>query len=472
MKRRTLILAIMVTVLALGAFRSALALRVEPIGTRSAQMGSGAAAWSTLVLESASQFRLGTPPDDAATAEELIQLGALADQRDPAALQQIAYWNAGPPSYRWNQIALDAILKREMSAMAAYRDLALVHVAIYDATVAAWDSKYAYERPRPSEVDATLDTVIANPSTPSYPSEYAATAGAAAAVLSWLFPDDAAYFEEQAQAAAQSRLLAGVEYPSDVDAGFELGRLVAEQVIARGMSDGYDAQWTGSVPTDPGYWTGENPALPTAASWKTWALESPAEFRPAPPPAYDSEQLQAEMEELRAFERTPVTSASAMFWEYGAGGRRNHWLFNEEASRSILEANLENDPVLAARAYALANIAGHDSVAACWDAKYTYWAIRPFQLDPTFTPVFTTPNHPGYPSAHSCISYAVAGVLAHLFPVNAERLFKFAEEASESRLWGGIHFRSDIVAGTALGNAVAEAVITRTAMDGPLTGAN
>ena len=64
----------------------------------------------------------------------------------------------------------------------------------------------------------------------------AATAGAAAAVLSWLFPDEAAAFEEQAQQAVQSRLLAGVEYPSDVEAGLALGRQVAELVIARGMA--------------------------------------------------------------------------------------------------------------------------------------------------------------------------------------------------------------------------------------------
>jgi len=101
-----------------------------------------------------------TPPDDATTAEEISQLMEMAAQRDDAALVQIAYWNAGAPSYRWNQIALEALLKRGTPANFAFRDLALVHVAIYDATVAAWDSKFAYNRPRPSEVNPALTTAM------------------------------------------------------------------------------------------------------------------------------------------------------------------------------------------------------------------------------------------------------------------------------------------------------------------------
>jgi membrane-associated phospholipid phosphatase len=172
------------------------------------------------------------------------------------------------------------------------------------------------------------------------------------------------------------------------------------------------------------------------------------------------------MDELRSFERTPVTNSKALFWEYASGGRRTYWFWNEEASRLVLEAGWANNAAEAARAYALANIAGFDSHIACWDAKYTYWAIRPFQLDSTFTPLFTTPNHPGYPSAHSCISTAVADVLAYLFPADAEHEMALAEEAAESRIWAGIHFRSDVEAGSVLGKAVGDAVIARAMSDG------
>ena len=120
----------------------------------------------------------------------------------------------------------------------AARHVALVNVAIYDATVAAWDSKYAYSRRRPSELDPSLSTVLPKPQSPSYPSEHAVTAGAASATLAYLFPDEAKRFTDQAEEAARWRLLTGVEYKSDVRAGLELGRAVAAQVIERARADG------------------------------------------------------------------------------------------------------------------------------------------------------------------------------------------------------------------------------------------
>ena len=78
------------------------------------------------------------------------------------------------------------------------RALSLVASAIYDSTVAAWDSKYAYMRHHPSEIDPTVTTVVQPTASPSYPSEHAVTAGAAAAVLAYLFPDQASAIGEMA----------------------------------------------------------------------------------------------------------------------------------------------------------------------------------------------------------------------------------------------------------------------------------
>ncbi len=445
---------------------AALTLSIIPSVAAHAQDETNPVPLQTWVLASPDQFRLDAPPDEEATAQEVAQLMAMAADRDESALNQIAYWNSGPAAYRWNQIALDEMLARAVPAPAAFRHLALLHVAIYDATAAAYDSKYAYNRLRPSEFDSALTTVISNPSSPAYPSEYAVTAGAASTMLSWLFPDSAEHFEALAQQAVNSRLLAGVEYPSDVETGLALGRQVAALVIARGEADGFTNAWTGSVPTEPGHWTGENPAFPAAASWQPWVLESPDQFRPAPPPAYDTEALAAEMAELHTFERTPVTNAKALFWEYGAGGRHVHWFWNNLANELVLSARWEDNPLLAARAYTLMNIAAYDSLTACWDAKYTYWAMRPFQFDPEFSPLFATPGHPSYPSAHSCFSMASATVLAHLFPTERERLMAIVDEVGEARIWGGIHFRSDIEAGMTLGQDVADAVIAQAMKDG------
>jgi hypothetical protein len=197
-----------------------------------------------------------------------------------------------------------------------------MHIAIYDAMVAAWDSKYTYKRPRPNEVKADLSTVMANPLSPSYPAEHAVAAGAASEVLAYAFPDRAAFFREKAEDAARSRVTAGVNYPSDVAAGLALGRQVAALVIARAKSDGTDAKWTGSVPVGPGKWTGTNPILPLAGTWKPWVLSSPREFRPAPPIAYDSPAKAAELAELKNFPRTPQTNNEALFWEAAVGGLR------------------------------------------------------------------------------------------------------------------------------------------------------
>jgi membrane-associated phospholipid phosphatase len=85
--------------------------------------------------------------------------------------------------------------------------------------------------------------------------------------------------------------------------------------------------------------------------------------------------------------------------------------------------------------------------------------IRPFHLDPELKTLFNTPNHPSYPAAHGCFSTAAATILGRLFPRDATPLAALAEEAGQSRIWAGIHYRSDVVAGVAVGKAVAAKVI-------------
>src|SRR4029453_12021035 len=93
-----------------------------------------AGIWKTWVLASGSQFRL-PPPDKATTAARIKQLQDMTAKRDAAVLDQIAYWDTGAPSYRWNEITINECLKHNLGHNAAARNLALVHVAIYDALV-------------------------------------------------------------------------------------------------------------------------------------------------------------------------------------------------------------------------------------------------------------------------------------------------------------------------------------------------
>ena len=152
----------------------------------------------------------------------------------------------------------------------------------------------------------------------------------------------------------------------------------------------------------------------------------------------------------------------------GLQSGRSNW--NNVIDQKIFEYRLDVNPPRAARVYALASIAAYDATVACWDAKYTYWAIRPFMLG--VTPLFPTPNHPSYPAAHGCLSGAISAALAYLFPRDAAALNALGTEAGESRLWGGIHFRSDIETGLALSRAVAKLVIERAESDGSQSSVN
>ncbi|MEO0628944.1 MAG: hypothetical protein AAFY91_18250 [Bacteroidota bacterium] len=80
--------------------------------------------------------------------------------------------------------------------------------------------------------------------------------------------------------------------------------------------------------------------------------------------------------------------------------------------------------------------------------------------NPTFQPILVdTPNFPGYPAGHTTVAGSIARVLSHLFPWD-ERLFRaLAQECSESRFEGGVHFRTDNEVGLTVGDQVGQRVI-------------
>ena len=127
---------------------------------------------------------------------------------------------------------------------------------------------------------------------------------------------------------------------------------------------------------------------------------------------------------------------------------------NEIASEMIVShRNSERE---AARVLALANMAGFDVLNACFDAKFAYYLIRPSQADPLINLPIGLPNHPSYASNHACVSGTVAYVLGGLFPDQATRLAAMADEAAESRLYAGIHYRFDKDAGLRIARQVAD----------------
>ncbi|MBV8216586.1 MAG: vanadium-dependent haloperoxidase, partial [Verrucomicrobia bacterium] len=194
----------------------------------SAPIEPTAGKWKTWVLTSGDQLRLSPPPDEATTRAEIAQLKAIVKERDAAALERINWWNAGPPGYRWTSIAIPP---GPANATLHTRIMALLSVAIYDGTVAAWDSKYAYNRLHPTAFDPSMTAVLPNPESPSYPSEQAVVAGAASTVLAYLLPEKTDYLKARVEEETRVLVQTGLYYPSDVKAGLELGRAVGALVV-------------------------------------------------------------------------------------------------------------------------------------------------------------------------------------------------------------------------------------------------
>ena len=449
--KRTLVVAMLVTSLLLmqtalaGAGRAARADNpVEP----------GAGNWRTWVISSGEDYRVAPPPGAAETQAELRSLVELVGQNDEEARRQIAYWAAGAPAYRWMELVNNRLLAGTPTTPYPHR---------VQAYVASWESKYFYNRARPSEMGNRIQAELPVPESPSYPSEHAAAAQAAAAVLAHFLPAEAQTFQSMAEEAGWSRVRAGLQYPSDYEAGLDLGRRVAEQVIAKAKADGSDAPWTGSVPAGPCKWKGTNPGNVTAANWTPLLLESPGQFRPAAPPPCDSPEVQAEAAAVRTFPRTFASNAKAFYWQSPEG--LHHWPFRY-ADKFIAEDRLDRNPPRVARIYALIAAVQFDAFIASQDGKFAYWYIRPHQLDPGINPLFAVPNFPTYPSNHATFSAARAEVLAYLFPSRAAFVRSVGSEAGDSRIWAGIHFEMDNQAGKQLGRSVAGVFISRAQGDG------
>jgi membrane-associated phospholipid phosphatase len=419
-----------------------------------------AGTWKTWVIASGKDFRVPPPPDNPAT--ELEQLRELVAQNDAQAAARITFWDAGSPGYRWIELVNDRLLANQQIPN-AHRVYTYLTMAIHDATIAAWESKYHYNRLRPSEADATLPTALPTPRSPAYPSEHATAAGAAATVLSYFFPDEASSFQAMADEAAQSRELAGVQFPSDSSAGLELGRQVAEQVIARAKADGSDAVWSGTVPTGPCMWVGDKPANATMPNWTPILLAAPNEFRPPAPPDCKSAAVKAETDAVRKLERKFPNNYKAFYWQ-SPSGLFTSWY--DYASKWMFEDKTDLNAPRAARAYAMLATVYYDALIASNDGKYAYWYLRPNMLDPSITPLFAVPLHPSYPSNHSTLSTARSEVLAYLFARRAEFIRAVGKEGGDSRVWAGIHYEMDNRAGVALGKQVAAKFIERAKQDG------
>ncbi|HLK64260.1 MAG TPA: phosphatase PAP2 family protein [Bryobacteraceae bacterium] len=461
-------------------------------GVATAGTDANAGSWKMIVLSGPTQIAVPAPAaiTDAAYQAELAAIKSAQSNITGAQRQAVDYWNQGGV-LGWNQILLGLVsgadLPPEPNSDGTYpfpsattpfafpqypfanppyaaRSYSYVAVATYEALKVAWYYKYLYNRPAPYQADHTIQALSPASDLPGYPSEDGVVSAVNATLLKVLFPTQAALIDQKAAEQQQAAQIAGRASASDIAAGIALGQAVAAVFVARAGSDGMKnatgtpAQWDalaaaatarGEMPWKSLEIPARPPMLPFFGQVQAWMM-APADIvneRPGPPPSTSSTQMQQELAEVKSAVKnaTRAQLATSYKWADGASSPTppGHWDFI--ADGYIASANFSE--VRAARALALLNMALHDAAVACWDTKYAYFNPRPTQLDASLRTQIALPNFPSYESGHSVFSGAAAAVLSYLFPANADYFAAQRDEAALSRLYAGIHFRSDIEVG-------------------------
>jgi hypothetical protein len=471
-----------------------------------------AGTWKPILLTGPAEFPLAAPsatnvPDYIAQLNEIksFQQNITGDEK-----RAVRYWSAGAV-LRWNEIMRALVSKHNRPPYQnpdgtypapnannplayptfpfanppyAARAYAYVAAAQYDALVAAWHYKKLYNRPAPYNVDATVNVLIPKSDLPSYPSEDAVIAGVTTEMLKLLFPGDQEFIQLKAEEHKRSRIIAGANVRSDIEAGEALGKAVAQKFVTRarndraGVAGGNAAVWaqleTDCIARGERPWTSlelpkRPPMLPLFGKVRTFLFDSltmVTQIRPGPPPSTNSAEFRKETAEVLEFVQNPTRERMRIvhFWADGVGTPTppGHW--NSIAAEDFIKQNFSE--VRWARNMALLNMALMDAAVVCWDAKFHYFNPRPSEVEPKIKTLTGLPNFPAYTSGHSTFSAAAATVLGHIIPSRANAYTEMAREASLSRLYGGIHYRSDCEKGLEAGNKVGAFAIQRANSDG------
>lgn len=472
---------------------------------------ANAGNWRMLVLTGPTQIPVSAPAPatDPAYLAELAQIKSAQGKLTDAQKTAITYWSSGG-ALRWNEIMRELAAKSDLppapSADGTYpvptaanpfadpqfpfsnppyaaRAYSYVSVAQFEALKSAWYYKYRYMRASPATNDPAVQALMPSTNIPSYPSEDAVEAAVNATLLKMLFPTSADEIDAKATEQQQAALLSGRASPSDIAAGLALGKSVAAVFVTRAGSDGMKAAG-GNAQIWQGYadaakargdvaWVSQDlpsrpPMLPVFGKVQGWVM-SPADIvaaRSAPPPLASSAQMQKDLAEVKSAVNNLTRDQLATVLKWGDGASTptppGHW--DTIAVPYIVKAG--SSEVRTARTFALLNMALHDAAVSCWDTKYLYYNPRPSQLDPSIKVQIGLPNFPSYVSGHSVFSAAAATVLSSLYPDGASFFQQQAQEAAMSRLYAGIHYRSDIEAGLTQGQRVGKHTVDFATSDG------
>jgi len=381
---------------------------------------------------------------------------------------------------KWNKTLLTIVRTpgAQPATVHPTRSFAIMHAAIYDAVNA---------------IDGTHEPYLIRVEDVSpHASQEAAVAAAAHAVLSGLYPTLQASLDAQLD-----QSLGQIPDGLSKAAGVSVGRAVGQAILTLRSEDGSAAKPVpyvfGNAPGDYQSTAPNFPKQPLFTHWPRvtpFALARANQFRPGPPPALTSAAYTNVFNEVKSLGiagSTAATADQALIGRFWNGAIQNYW--NEITQTAVQAHHLTT--ARSARVFALLNLTLADGVIAFYDAKYTYnfWrpvtAIRAAATDgnPQTAPdanwlpqAGNTAPDPSYPGAHAAISAGGASVLSALFGhkpfrfsvtsevlPGVERSFDSiaaaAQEASLSRVYAGVHFRSDENAGEQLGAAVADFVL-------------
>lgn len=485
-------------------------LSYQPLNPANVDLNAG--LWKTILLGPPDSFPAVVAPAVIGTPAYTAELNEIKSwQRNITGKQRdlIKYWSAGSV-LRWNEILRELVAKHNIPPYQkddgtypapsaanpfaypvfpfsnppyAARAYAYVSAAQYDALVAAYHYKKLYDRPAPYKIDSSINALIPKSDLPSYPSEDGAVIGATVELMKLLFPADLAYIEQKVDENRLYRIIAGANVRSEIEAGEALGKAVAQKFTARARTDragaaiGTSVLWTQletqTAATGETPWISQEspkrpPMLPLFGKVKTFLFDSAAlvSIRPPAPPSTKSAQFKTELDEVLHYSKNPTTERMKIvqFWADGINTYTppGHW--DAIAADEFVKSNFSE--VRWARNMALLNMAMMDAAIACWDAKYTYFNPRPSQVNPAIKTFTGLPNFPSYSSGHSTFSAAAATILGYILPAKATMFNAMADEASLSRLYGAIHYRSDIEQGLLCGQRVGAFAVARAKTDG------
>jgi hypothetical protein len=464
----------------------------------------------THILSGSAQIVIDAP-DDVSSPEYQAELSAVKTSTANLTGSQrsaIDYWTNNP-IIRWNEIALELAAKYNLIpgpnsdgtytlpnsatpegpppfpfAHPAYtcRALAYLSVAQFDGLITSWNYKYSFNRQAPYQQDSSIPSAYVKTTLPSYPSDGAVIATISSDILSAMFPLEKEFLAAKAEEHLSSLIWAGANVESDITAGKFIAREVVKVTMARAANDGMKKAQTPKAVSDSIKnaaferfgWSWQNleiPARPVGLAplfgkVLPWSVPNIEDVRPGPPPAPGSAEFMVAAKELQNIQdnMTEGKRKIANWWSDGLGSYTppGHW--NKFAKDFIIKYKM--NPLRSARTLAYMNMAIMDAGISCWDAKYYYHYPRPIQAIPGFKTILGTPNFPSYSSGHSTFSSAASDVLSYIFPTEATQCEKWANEAAESRIYAGIHYRFDAEVGMQQGKDVARYTIDRAEMDG------